>query len=71
MTPYGFGRFASVMYDGYMNVTANLNGQKTCDYGVKKNDPMSGPDKRQTLTDGHCGEFPWRGANHAPPALSR
>ncbi|NYG57793.1 phospholipid/cholesterol/gamma-HCH transport system substrate-binding protein [Nocardioides daedukensis] len=71
MTPYGFGRFASVMYNGYMNVTANINGQKTCDYGVKKNDPMSGPDKRQTLTDGHCGEFPWRGANHAPPALSR
>lgn len=73
--PYGLGRFASVMYNGYMNVTANLNGQETCAYPRKGGDetnPMDGEGSRRAPdTSGHCsGEHqPWRGANHAPPPL--
>ncbi|MDT0201415.1 MlaD family protein [Nocardioides sp. AE5] len=74
MTPYGFGRFSSVMYNGYMNVTANLNGQRTCEYVPRdqRTNPMSGRSERKLLLDGRCGgDFPWRGANHAPPALTQ
>lgn len=67
--PYGIGRFASVMRNGYMNVTANLNGQKTCDYGGQRRNPTH-VDRKAANLDGHCGpNAPWRGANHAPPAL--
>lgn len=69
--PYGIGRFATVMYDGYFHVTANLNGQETCDYGADHTDPMSGRDSRKSPDlDGQCGgSAPWRGANHAPEPL--
>lgn len=69
--PYGIGRFASVMRNGYMNVTANLNGQKVCDYGTEHRNPTH-VDRRAPRLDGQCGPAaPWRGANHAPPALPR
>ncbi len=69
MVPYGLGRFASVMRNGYMNVTANLNGQKTCDYGSQRRNPTH-VDRQAPDLDGQCGDgAPWRGANHAPPAL--
>lgn len=70
MTPYGLGRFASVMRDGYMWVTANLNGQRTCNYGSEHTEPTTGREGRKAPnTKGQCGQFPWRGANHAPPPL--
>lgn len=69
MTPYGLGRFATVMRDGYMWVTANLNGQKVCDYGSTRRNPTH-TDRHPPNTKGHCGpKAPWRGANHAPPPL--
>lgn len=71
MTPYGIGRFASVMYNGYMNVTASLKETDTCDYGTPRGNPMEGTGGRDLNLNGRCGQFPWRGANHAPPALSR
>lgn len=69
--PYGIGRFASVMRDGYMNVTANLNGQKTCKYGGQPRNPTH-VDRHEPNLDGQCGPGgPWRGANHAPGPLAR
>lgn len=74
--PYGLGRFASVMYNGYMNVTANLNGQETCAYprkGSSETNPMEDEDGRQAPDlSGQCSgdHQPWRGANHAPPPLA-
>ncbi len=69
--PYGIGRFASVMRGGYMNVTANFNGQKVCDYGTTRRNPTH-VDRGSPNLSGQCGPgAPWRGANHAPPALSR
>lgn len=69
--PYGIGRFATVMYDGYFHVTANLNGQETCNYGAEKTNPMEGRGSRTSPDlDGTCGgSTPWRGANHAPGPL--
>ncbi|KQY64129.1 MULTISPECIES: MlaD family protein [unclassified Nocardioides] len=73
MTPYGLGRFASVMYNGYMNVTASL--QKTqpyCNYGTDRGSPTEGTGGRDLYLNGHCtGSAPWRGANHAPAPLTR
>ncbi len=44
MTPYGLGRFASVMYNGYMNVTASLEETPSiCTYVDNKGDPMEAP----------------------------
>lgn len=72
MTPYGLGRFASVMYNGYMNVSASLQKTPTCNYGPAKGNPMEGTEGRDLYLNGRCsGQAPWRGANHAPGPLSR
>lgn len=71
MTPYGLGRFASVMRNGYMNVVANLNGQATCDYNVTRRNPTH-TDRGKVGTTGRCGSgAPWRSAEHAPGPLPR
>lgn len=71
LTPYGLGRFASVMRGGYMNVVANLNGQRTCDYGVTRRNPTH-TDRQAAALGGRCGaEEPWRSAEHAPGPLTR
>ncbi|MFS3130426.1 MCE family protein [Nocardioides sp. Bht2] len=71
MTPYGLGRFASVMRNGYMNVVANLNGQRTCDYGVSRRNPTHTA-RQAPGTEGRCGSgAPWRSAEHAPGPLTR
>ncbi len=69
--PYGIGQFASVMRNGYFNVTANINGQELCDYGVTRRNPTH-VDRQSPNLNGHCGSgAPWRSAAHAPPALTR
>lgn len=68
--PYGIGRFASVMRNGWFNVTANVNGQRTCDYGVPRGNPTHVGRQGPNLV-GRCGSgAPWRSAEHAPPALT-
>ncbi|CAM3203795.1 MlaD family protein [Nocardioides dubius] len=71
LTPYGIGRFASVMRGGYMNVVANLNGQRTCDYGVTRRNPTH-TDRQAPALSGRCGSGePWRSAEHAPGPLTQ
>ncbi len=69
--PFGIGKFASVMRNGYFNVTANINGQSVCSYGVTRRNPTH-TDRQSPNLNGQCGTgAPWRSAQHAPPALTQ
>ena len=69
---YGADRFASAFRNDWLHVDLLMQGQKQCHYDTPRRDPMS-TDRKPINPDGHCprGKGMWRGAQHAPPPLSR